>query len=171
MGVFFMLGVGFPVSAARELEEATRLASDAQLQVRDATLTNGAGSSRMRRNTRPDYFEFTSGPAGFGYPSLGHPLPFRMSEVTSDDLYSLAEQLYGLLRQMTGYAVAHVGWDPEWVLDLAELESEDLENGALYDIAGLVLAEPVVNRWQLDERFEPFAEGYRWLPPAAYRAL
>lgn len=163
MGVFFMMGVRFPSSADREVQAAKDLASDVHLQLRDRTILNQGGFGKMWESQTQSYFEFTTGPKGVGYPSLS-PLPFPMSAMTSEDLTNLGEQLYGLLAQMVGYSVAYVGWDPEWALELGGLKSDYLHDGSLYGLAGIVLAEDIALDWQLDERFEPFAEGFRWLP-------
>lgn len=69
------------------------------------------------------YYEFSTWPLGLSHPvGAGHWAnadlfpPFLPEELSDQELSTVAEQLYELLKRLRGYEVAMVGWDPEsWV--------------------------------------------------------
>ena len=83
--------------------------------------------------------------------------------LTAAELTELGAGLYQLLRQLTDYRVAQVGWDPEGLVDLAELEQEWADEIAAGQMNGLVLAEDMRHQLVTDA-FEPFAVGFIWIP-------
>jgi hypothetical protein len=112
----------------------------------------------------PDYLEMSVMPAGVGFGvasgDASPPLP-----LTAAQLSELGHGLYTLLATLTGYQVALVGWDPEPLLDLAELRQEradEIRDGML---AGLVLAADL-DLGIPTSHFTPFAPGYVWIPYA-----
>ena len=109
------------------------------------------------------YIEFSVWPRGIGYGPSKIP-NLDPASLTELELTGIGHDLYSLLRQFDGYRAAIVGWDPEEIVDLHELETEWIKSGDVASLDGLVLATDLKNRWQLDERFVPFAEGYCWLP-------
>jgi hypothetical protein len=85
-------------------------------------------------------------------------------ELTAADLTELGHQLYELLAQFHGYVAAKVGWDPESLLDPAELRcewSDELNEGSIH---GLVLSEKLHAELDLSADYEVFRPGYRWIP-------
>ncbi|MGW7026600.1 hypothetical protein ACWGFX_05250 [Streptomyces xanthophaeus] len=85
-------------------------------------------------------------------------------QLSAAELTEPGQQLYGLLATFDGYVAALVGWDPESLLDPAELKrewSEELADGTLH---GLVLCEELHDDLGLGDDFVPFRPGYRWLP-------
>lgn len=85
-------------------------------------------------------------------------------QLTAAELTELGHQLYELLTQFRGYVAAKVGWDPESLLDPAELRNEwsaELNDGSLH---GLVLADKLHVELDLSADYEVFQPGYRWLP-------
>jgi hypothetical protein len=83
--------------------------------------------------------------------------------LTAAELTELGAGLYQLLRQLTDYRVAQVGWDPERLVDLTELEQEWADEIAAGQMDGLVLAEDMRHHLGTDA-FEPFAVGFIWIP-------
>ncbi|MFE2165603.1 hypothetical protein ACFXB3_11110 [Streptomyces sp. NPDC059447] len=86
-------------------------------------------------------------------------LPLSAAEFTE-----LGHQLYELLAKFDGYLTARVGWDPESLLDPAELKaewSEELADGSLH---GLVLCDELHGALGLGDEYVPFQPGYRWMP-------
>ncbi len=85
-------------------------------------------------------------------------------QLTAAELTELGHQLYELLKQFRGYVAAKVGWDPESLLDPAELRNEwsaELKDGSLH---GLVLSDKLHSELDLSADYEVFQPGYRWLP-------
>ena len=85
-------------------------------------------------------------------------------QLTAAELTELGHQLYELLGQFHGYVAAKVGWDPEALLDPAELRSEwseELKDGSIH---GLVLCEKLHAELDLSADYEVFQPGYRWIP-------
>jgi hypothetical protein len=56
-----------------------------------------------------------------------------------------------------------VGWDPEYKVDVGELEVDWVRDGSIGQLHGLVLSEALVSRWRL-EGFSAFEPGCMWLP-------
>jgi len=110
------------------------------------------------------YIEFSVHPRGLGYGGPKPPLPFPVRDLTDEEVTGAGAQLYDLLRRFDGYQAAMVGWDPEGFVDLTDLRNEWMEDDGMYDLDGLVLADSVATELQVDERYEAFAPGFRWLP-------
>jgi hypothetical protein len=96
-------------------------------------------------------------PADKGYPRV---------RLAAGELTELAQGLYRLLARFDGYRAAAVDWDPEHVVECADLEEDygdQLVEGYPH---GLVLAEGVRRRLSADAArpFEPFAPGFDWIP-------
>lgn len=141
---------------------------------RDAALTDPqpwalhAGTHRIplhrpRLRTTGPYIELSILPLAVGWGvALDGSLPrFQLSAA---ELTELGHQLYGLLATFDGYVAAQVGWDPESLLDPAELKmewSEELADGSLH---GLVLCEDLHGDLGLGDNYVPFQPGYRWIP-------
>ncbi|MTE15394.1 hypothetical protein [Nocardia aurantiaca] len=84
--------------------------------------------------------------------------------LTAQELTELANQLYEILTGFDGYVAAIVGWDPEWIANIAALETEnidDLRTGAFH---GLVLCEALHTKLGLGQDYVTFQPGYRWVP-------
>jgi hypothetical protein len=112
----------------------------------------------------PDYLEMSVMPVGVGFgvaSEHGRP-PLSL---TPEQLSELGHGLYRVLATLSGYQAALVGWDPEPLLDLAELRQERADDIQAGTLPGLVLARdlelgiPTPN-------FVPFAPGYIWIPYA-----
>jgi len=65
---------------------------------------------------------------------------------------------------MRGYLAAMVGWDPEGVVDLAELRADWSEELSRGELPGMVLSTEARRTLAPSTRFEPFADGFEWLP-------
>ncbi|WP_262705306.1 MULTISPECIES: hypothetical protein [Streptomyces] len=85
-------------------------------------------------------------------------------ELTAAELTELGNQLYELLAQFHGYVAAKVGWDPESLVDPAELGCEWSEELNIGSIHGLVLCEELHAELDLSSDYEVFQPGYRWIP-------
>lgn len=109
------------------------------------------------------YLELSILPVGVGYGvalDRDHP---RL-QLTTDELTELGYGLYRLLSQLTGYQAAMVGWDPEDLVDLAELRSEWSEELGAGLLPGLVLSHEVLRSLSAGAGFQPFASGFDWIP-------
>lgn len=108
---------------------------------------------------------FSVAPAGvgFGIPrDSGRP----RHTLSASELSELARGLHGLLRQFDGYRRAIVDWDPEDVVECADLEADYGATLADGHPAGLVLAATVLDSLSSSsaQHFEPFAAGFDWIP-------
>lgn len=136
----------------------------AEIRVRGASVPiQPPRITRFRRGEELHYIEFSVHPRGIGYGGSAPLAPFATDDLTRDDFSSIGNQLYDLLRRFTGFQVAIVGWDPEEVVNICNLESERLPDESIYELDGLVLADHLVERWKL-QRFVPFSQGMSWLP-------
>jgi len=63
-----------------------------------------------------------------------------------------------------GYDVALVGWDPDWLVDVRELEVDYVGDGSIFDFNGLVLANHLVAQWNVGTAFVTFGPEHQWLP-------
>jgi hypothetical protein len=79
-------------------------------------------------------------------------------------LSALGHGLYALLSRMSGYQAAQVGWDPEGLIDLAELRHEWSDELARGEIPGLALSTAVRESLQRTAGFQRFSPGYDWIP-------
>lgn len=116
------------------------------------------------------YYEFSTWPLGLSHPvGAGHWAnadlfpPFLPEELSDQELSTVAEQLYELLKRLRGYEVAMVGWDPESWVDIEVLESEYVADGSISEVEGLVLSNALIERWG-PQGFVPFSSGFFWAP-------
>jgi hypothetical protein len=79
-------------------------------------------------------------------------------------LRELARGLYDVLRRCRGYRAAFVGWNPEDMVDLAELEREWAEELRAGSVRGLVLADETIQQLRTPITAEPFAPDFSWMP-------
>ena len=70
------------------------------------------------------YLEFSVHPRGIGAEGQGPYPPFNPRDLGDDEIGAVGDQLYDCLRRFHGYEAAVVGWDPESLVDPAELEVE-----------------------------------------------
>jgi hypothetical protein len=68
--------------------------------------------------------------------------------LTSEEITQVGHALYDLLSGFSGYRAAIVGWDPESLVDVEDLEA-DWRNGDPPGYDGLVLADDLCERWGL----------------------
>jgi hypothetical protein len=109
------------------------------------------------------YIEFSVHPRGLGYGGPG-PIPdLDPRSLTDEEITQVGRALYDLLQGFSGYRAAIVGWDPESLVDLQDLET-DWRNGDAPGYNGLVLANDLCERWQLGSEWVPFDHGHRWVP-------
>ncbi len=119
--------------------------------------------TEFKSSVGEDYIEFSVSPQGIRYGGERPTDPVDARTITFDELSNLGEQLFDLLRRFDGYDVAVVGWDPEGIVDPNEMKDELLLDGRIYRLDGIVVRNQLAATWGLDERFEPFAKGYRWI--------
>jgi hypothetical protein len=93
---------------------------------------------------------------------------FDPRSLTSDEITRIGHSLYDLLRSFSGYQAAIVGWNPESLVDLKDLET-DWRNGDPPSYNGLVLTDDLCKRWRLGPEWSAFEPGYRWLPYSGSR--
>jgi hypothetical protein len=84
--------------------------------------------------------------------------------LSPEELTELGLQLYRLLTRFTGYLAAKVGWDPEPLVDVAELRGEWLDEVARGELPGLVLADEILGTFPASVGFEEFEAGFSWIP-------
>jgi hypothetical protein len=111
------------------------------------------------------YTEFSVVVNGLG---SGGPVPppgLDPRSLTNEEISQAARALYDLLRSFSGYRAAIVGWNPEPLVDVNDLEAE-WRKGDPPEYAGLVLAEDLCARWRLGREWTSFCDGYQWLPYA-----
>ena len=111
------------------------------------------------------FYVVSIAPAGVGY-GVPRDQSKTRRELTAGELTELAHGLYRLLAQFDGYRAATVDWDPEGVVECADLEEDygdQLVEGYPH---GLVLAEGVRRGLSADaaRHFEPFSPGFDWIP-------
>ncbi|MEU0875402.1 hypothetical protein [Nocardia brasiliensis] len=133
---------------------------------RTRTLTVGARRipihAPILRSDGP-YLELSVLPVGVGCGvALDGSIP-RFA-LTAAELTDLGNQMYELLTTFDGYVAARVGWDPEDMVDPAELENDWLDELRDGTISGLVLCDALHAEWGLGEDYTVFQPGYRWMP-------
>jgi hypothetical protein len=109
------------------------------------------------------YLEFSVHPRGIGTGGPGSYPPFNPRDLGDDEIGAVGDQLYDCLRRFHGYEAAVVGWDPENLVNLGELELEWLPDGGISRLNGLVLADRLIESWR-PSGFVPFEPGYLWVP-------
>ncbi len=162
MAILFELVVNFGIDeqAAGTATEAVRLAG--HVDVRGVPVAFG-GPFAARLGSPDNYIEFRVVACGLGY---GDPDPkpdLNPRSLTGEELLHVGHALYELLKGFSGYRAAIVGWDPESLVDLQDLET-DWQRGDPPACNGLVLADDLCQRWQLGPEWVAFGDGYRWLP-------
>lgn len=109
----------------------------------------------------PGYHEVT-----VAVPGLGSHGPYTPGvdprSLVREDVTAVGHQLYAMVRPLTGYDAAVVGYDPEEGIDLDLLREERDERTEPPD--GLVLADDLVDELGWGGQVEAFAPGYRWSP-------
>jgi hypothetical protein len=163
VAICFELVVNFGDNA-KAAQDAALTAS--KPSVHPSVLRAGPHSIPLHRPllaTRGPYIELSFLPAAVGRGvALDGSLP--RFPLTAAEFTELGHQLYGLLGKFDGYLTARVGWDPEDLLDPAELRAEwsrELTDGSLH---GLVLCERLHFELGLGDDYVPFRPGYRWIP-------
>jgi hypothetical protein len=169
MAVLFELVVNFGTGKEAAGAAAERVRRLDHIDVRDVPVP--LGEPFVSELPRPHaYIEFSVHPRGIGYGGPGPRPDFDPHSLTSDEITRIGHALYGLLRGFSGYRAAVVGWDPESLVDLEDLEA-DWRNGDPPGYNGLVLADDLCERWRLGPEWIAFEPGYRWLPYSGSRNL
>lgn len=161
VAVIFELVLSFDFDADDAVAAATaHVEATGGVGVRGVHVPFGDPSiSRLTGKAHP-YIEFSVHPRGIGYPPRA---PMDVRSLTDEDITQVGHDLYRVLRGLRGYRAAAVGWDPESLVDVDDLQADCLA-GYPPLVDGLVLAENVRARLGLLDRWEPFVEGYWWLP-------
>lgn len=164
MAIIFELVVNFGLNDAgvARAEAEVELASDVALRRERLVLT--PPFVRRLSGGGVDYIEFSVHPRGLGYGGPGPKPSFEPRTVTDAELTDVGQELYTLLRRFDGYDAAMVGWDPEGLVDLAELEEEWVADGSIAPLDGLVISRPVADRWAVDAGWVSFDADHVWLP-------
>jgi hypothetical protein len=165
VAIIFELVVNFLRDEEAVAAATDELARHPTVEVRGAQLPVTPPSVTRFRSMDDQlrYIEFSVNPRGLGYGGPGPSPPFKARDLGDDEMTRVGEQLYDLLRRFQGYGAAIVGWDPEPLVDVDDLESDYLTDGSISGLDGLVLSDALIERWR-PEGFVPFAPGYSWLP-------
>lgn len=102
--------------------------------------------ARLRSDEQLAYIEFSVHPRGISYGGPGPYPPFEARDLGNDELAAVGQQLYDRLRRFDGYKAAIVGWDPESLIDVGELEADYLPDGTISQLEGLVLSDTLIER-------------------------
>lgn len=113
--------------------------------------------------TGAPYIEFAAIPAGVGW-GLPDDRDAERVELDKAQLSALGHGLYDVLSRMDGYLAAMVGWDPESFIDLDELRLDSSDELAQGDVPGLVLSSQARQTLSPTAGFQPFANGFEWIP-------
>jgi hypothetical protein len=168
MAIVFELVVNFGRDEEAVAAATGELDRHPQIELRDTPLAiTPPVVTRFRSGEKLRYIEFSVHPRGIGYAGPGPLPPFKARDLTDEEVTSVGERLYELLRRFSGYNAAMVGWDPECKVDVGELEVDWVRDGSIGQLHGLVLSEALVSRWRL-EGFSAFEPGCMWLP---YRGI
>jgi hypothetical protein len=57
--------------------------------------------------------------------------PFKVQELSDQELSTVGQQLYDVLKRFHGYEVAMVGWDPESWIEVEALKSDYVADGSI----------------------------------------
>lgn len=162
MAVIFELVVNFGADEEAAGAAAERVRRAGHVGVRGVPVP--LGEPYVTKLTRPSaYIEFSVHPHGIGYGGPGPKPDLDPRSLTSDEITRIGHRLYDLLRNFSGYRAAIVGWDPESLVDVDDLEA-DWRAGDPPGYNGLVLADDLCDRWKLGPEWSAFEPGYRWLP-------
>lgn len=100
---------------------------------------------------------------GIGYGGPGPRPDFDPRSLTSEEITQIGHALNERPWSFSGYQAAIVGWDPEPLVDLDDLEA-DWRADDQPDYNRLVLADDLCKRWELGSGWDTFEPGHRWLP-------
>lgn len=164
MAILFELVVNFGANE-QGLEAATEgVRRVDHIDVRGVSLPLGAPVvTRLGSPGTRTYTEFSVYVRGMGYGAPGPRPDLDPRSLTSEEITRVGHALYDLLSGFSGYRAAVVGWDPESLVDVDDLEA-DWRNGDPPGYDGLVLADDLCERWGLGREWVAFRDGYRWLP-------
>jgi hypothetical protein len=162
MAILFELVVNFGADeqGAEAATEGVRRVG--HVDVREVSLPLG-GPVITRLGSPGTYIEFSVYVRGMGHGAPGPGPDLDPRSLASHEITKVGHALYDLLRGFSGYRAAVVGWDPESLVDIPDLEA-DWQNGDPPGYNGLVLADDLCRRWRLGREWVAFADGYRWLP-------
>ena len=162
VAIVFELVVNFGANerGARSATEGVRRFG--HIEVRGVPLPLGGPFVNRLRSPTP-YIEFSVFVGGMGVGTPGPRPDIDPRSLTSEEITHVGLALYELLGGFSGYRAAVVGWDPESLVDVEDLET-DWQNGDPPEYDGLVLADDLCERWGLGREWVAFATGYRWLP-------
>jgi hypothetical protein len=116
------------------------------------------------------YIEFSVYVRGLGTPPAAREPAIDPRSVTGEEITQIGSSLYTLLGGLAGYRAAIVGWNPESLVEVHDLET-DWRNGEPPDYDGLVLASDLCERWELEPKMAVFGDGYRWFPYSGSKNL
>ncbi len=162
VAIVFELVVNFGANeqgAGAATEEFRRFG---HIEVRGASLPLSGPFVNRLGSTTP-YIEFSVFVCGIGVGTQGPRPDIDARTLTSEEITHVGLALYELLGGFSGYRAAAVGWDPESLVDVEDLET-DWQKGDPPECDGLVLADDLCERWGLGREWVAFATGYRWLP-------
>jgi len=164
VGIIFELVVSFGRDEEAVAAATDELEQHPTVEVRGVQLpVTPPFVTPFRSNEQLVYIEFSVHPRGISHAGPGPYPPFEAHDLSNDEVAAVGEQLYDLLRRFHGYEAAIVGWDPEVLVDVGELESDWLPDGSISQLHGLVLSHALIARLR-PEGFVPFAPGYSWVP-------
>jgi hypothetical protein len=162
MAVLFGLVVNFGTGKEAAGAAAEHVRRAGHIDVRGIPVP--LGEPYVHELARPSaYIEFSVYPRGIGYGGPGPKPDLDPRSLTSDEITRIGYALYDLLKSFSGYRAAIVGWNPEALVDVEDLEL-DWRNGDPPGYSGLVLADDLCQRWRLGPDWTAFRPGYRWLP-------
>jgi hypothetical protein len=162
VAIVFELVVNFGPNEQGALAATGEVLRMGHVRVRDVALPLG-GPVVARPGSPSDFIEFSVFVCGMGYGAPGPRPDIDPRSLTREEITQVGRSLYDLLGDFSGYRAAVVGWDPESLVDVEDLEA-DWQNGDLPDYNGLVLADDLCDRWGLGPEWVAFQPGYRWLP-------
>jgi hypothetical protein len=118
---------------------------------------------RALLNRVSSYIELSVVPVAVGW-GVGLDGTLPRTRLSAAELTELGRGLYRLLAKFDGYVAAKVGWDPEGLVDPAELKSDWAGELASGSIDGLVLCEALHAELGPGANFVEFRPGYLWIP-------
>lgn len=169
MAILFELVVNFGTNEQAAEAAAGAVRRVGHVDVRGVALPFG-GPVATRLGSPNAYIEFSMCVCGMGYGAPGPEPGLDPRSLTADEVTQAGHALYDLLSGFWGYRAAVVGWDPESLVDVEDLEA-DVQNGDPPGYDGLVLADDLCERWGLGPEWVPFSDGYRWLPYSGSKNL
>lgn len=162
MAIVFELVMNFGTNERGTQAATERVRQAGYVAVREVPLPL-SGPVITRVGSPNAYIEFSVYVRGIGSGAAGPKPDIDPRSLTSEEITQVGHALYDLLGSFSGYRAAVVGWDPESLVDVGDLEA-DWRNGEPPEYDGLVLAEDLCERWGLGREWVTFSDGYRWLP-------